>query len=62
MTIKDVMKKHGVSMTQLSKRFGIPYRTIQGWTAETEKAARSCPDYIVRMVDEILTADESKTE
>lgn len=29
--LKDICEKHGVSLLMLSKRTGIPYRTLQDW-------------------------------
>lgn len=60
MTIKDILNKYHLSMVQLSKRFGIPYRTIQGWTDEKTANARKCPAYIVKMIDEILEHDSEQ--
>ena len=37
-------------MAQLAKRFGIPYRTVQDWFGNK----RTPPDYVVRMIAEIL--------
>lgn len=60
MTIKDILKKHNLTMVQLSKRFGIPYRTIQGWTDEKTTSGRKCPAYIVNMIEEILEHDNEQ--
>lgn len=57
-TIRDIMTKYHVTMAELSRRFDIPYRTIQGWAADEGKAtARECPKYIIGMIDEILSRD-----
>lgn len=50
MTIQEICKKYGMGQTDLSRRFDIPLRTIQNWCGEQRKP----PEYIVRMMDEIL--------
>ena len=50
MTIKEICEKYGYSQTALSKRFGIPYRTVQDWYGER----RTPPDYVVNMIIELL--------
>lgn len=51
-TIKDLCEEYGLSQTALANRFGIPLRTIQDWHA----GRRTPPDYVVRMMDELLRA------
>lgn len=55
MKFKDLTKVYGMSVKSISERFGIPYRTAQNWNSEQ----RECPDYVLRMIDEILE-NESK--
>lgn len=56
MTIKDLCKEYGLTMADMSKRFGIPYRTIQDWGAER----RTPPDYVVNMMAELLRRDDAE--
>lgn len=49
-TIKEICETYNISQTQLSRRFGIPLRTVQGWCAGERKP----PAYIVNMIAEIL--------
>lgn len=49
-TIQELITASGGKMTHLSSRFGIPYRTIQGWAA----GERQCPVYSLRMMAELL--------
>lgn len=56
MTVKEICAKYGLSQTQLSKHFGIPYRTIQEWHAGN----RTPPDYVVRMMDALLSIEEKE--
>lgn len=53
MTIKEICEKYGLSQTALAKRFGIPIRTVQDWYS----GRRNPPDYVVRMMDELLKKD-----
>lgn len=50
MTIKEICEKYDLTQASLSKRFGVPYRTVQDWYAEK----RTPPDYVVRMMEELL--------
>ena len=53
-TIKEICEMFKISQTQLSRRFGIPLRTVQGWYAGERKP----PAYIVNMIAEILQKEE----
>ena len=57
-TIKDICTEYGLSQTALSRRFDIPWRTVQNWYA----GVRNPPDYVVRMMDEILRNDAQANE
>lgn len=50
MTIQEFIKTSGMTHKQLSERFEIPKRTIEDWS----RGARKCPDYVVKMMEEIL--------
>lgn len=50
MTINDIVKMSGMTMAEISRRFGIPYRTIQDWSA----GKRTPPEYVLRLLDEAL--------
>ena len=51
MTIRDLLQKHGLTQKALSLRFDIPLRTIENWST----GVRTPPDYLVKMMDELLT-------
>jgi len=53
MTIKELCDKYEQTQTGLSKRFGIPLRTVQGWYLGERKP----PLYVLSMMDELLAAD-----
>lgn len=55
-TIKDICTEYGLSQSALARRFGIPLRTVQNWHA----GVRIPPDYVVRMIDEILGKEQNK--
>lgn len=54
MTIKEICEKYGITQTVLAKRFGIPLRTVQNWAG----GQRSAPDYVIRMMVELLEHDK----
>lgn len=49
-TVKDIAAAAGMSCRKLAERFGIPYRTMEGWSS----GKRVPPDYILAMMREIL--------
>ncbi len=49
-TIRSVCEAYGITQTQLSRRFGIPLRTVQGWYLGERKP----PRYVVDMLKTIL--------
>lgn len=60
-TIKDLCTEYGLGQSALARRFDIPIRTVQNWYA----GVRNPPDYVVRMMDELLRIDgllEAKKE
>lgn len=55
MTIKDLRTSHRMTMTEFSRYFGIPYRTIQNW----EYGARECPTYLLELMAYKLDHDRA---
>lgn len=53
MTIKDICIKYGITQTDLSRRYGIPLRSVQHWYAGT----RQPPEYLLIMLDTLLSHD-----
>lgn len=45
-TIQDVIAQSGLTLTQISAQYGIPYRTVQDWNA----GRRVPPEYIVKLL------------
>lgn len=50
MTIKEARIKAGLTQQGMSKKFGIPKRTIENWEAGTRK----CPNYVKKLILEKL--------
>lgn len=50
MTIKEARKQAGLTQAEMSKKFGIPVRTISNW----ESGSRKCIDYVERLIIEKL--------
>lgn len=48
--VKALREKYGLTRQQFCDAFEIPYRTLQSW----ELGARSCPDYVFRMICKLL--------
>ena len=48
--IRYARMKHGLTQHQLADLTGIPFRTIQNW----EGGQRKCPDYVAKMVVDLL--------
>lgn len=57
-TIKELCETYGLSQTELSRRYGIPLRTVQDWHA----GRRTPPDYVVNMLSELLAYAQDKKE
>ncbi len=53
MTLREILATYGYTQTSLSRRFGIPLRTVQNWCADI----REPPEYVLKMMVEILEAE-----
>lgn len=49
-SFREFLSRMGLSQIECSRRFGIPYRTVNHWAA----GDRECPPYVVKMMEEIL--------
>lgn len=56
MTVKEIRAKYNLTQQALSDRFGISLRTVEKW----DRGERIPPDYIPRMIEEILAYDAQK--
>lgn len=52
---RDFLAAFGITQTQLSRRFGIPIRTIQDWAGER----RHCPIYVRKLMATLLILDNA---
>ena len=50
-TVKDILSEYGLGQTALARRFNIPLRTVQNWCG----GQNTPPDYVITMMDEILS-------
>ena len=55
MDFKTLRKESGMNLTQFSKYFNIPYRTLQHW----EHGTRQCPSYLLELMQYKLKAEQS---
>lgn len=54
MTIREICEKYGIGQTALSRKFGIPLRTVQDWYS-----GRSTPPvYVVTMLDKLMSIEQ----
>lgn len=58
LTFKELRQQSGLTQTEISKYFDIPYRTIQDW--EHEK--RKCPVYVLELMKYKLIKEGIITE
>ena len=55
-TIKDICKAYGLSQAELSRKYGIPIRTVEDWHA----GRRTPPAYVVNMLSDLLDYEREK--
>ena len=53
MNFKELRNKYGLSLIEVSKRYNIPYRTVQNWDA----GVRNCPVYVLELLEHRIIAD-----
>lgn len=52
--LKETREELGLSMTEMAKKFDIPYRTYQNW----ENGVRNPAVYVVKMIKRIVELEE----
>ena len=57
-TIKETRIQYGLTQKQVSDLTGIPKRTIENW----EVGSRKCPEYVTKMVVDILNQKFGKPD
>nr|DAO60514.1 MAG TPA: antitoxin [Caudoviricetes sp.] len=50
MTIIDLYNRTGMSQIEFSRRFDIPYRTVQDWLVQK----RTPPNYVIKLLEYYL--------
>jgi len=55
-SVKEICDQYNLKMVELSKRFDIPYRTVQDWYY----GKRTPPEYMVTMILKELSEDSKK--
>lgn len=59
MNIEEARKARGMSRKDVSRKLGIPYRSLENW----EKGLSKCPDYVEQLVvAEILRGGKKMTD
>lgn len=58
MTINDILKTANLSQTELSRRFGIPLRTVQNWACGINKPS----EWVVNLIAAALNVTEKNEE
>lgn len=56
MDFKTLRTESGMNLTQFSKYFNIPYRTLQHW----EHGTRTCPSYLLELMQYKLKTDKDR--
>ena len=58
MTIKEICEKYGMKQVELSRRFGIPLRTVEDWHA----GRRNPPPYVPGMIEALLENERQASD
>lgn len=58
MEIREMPRLLGLNLRAFSKRYGIPYRTLQGWIA----GERKCPPYVRELLERAVLEDKERSE
>jgi DNA-binding transcriptional regulator YiaG len=56
MDFKTLRTESGMNLTQFSKYFNIPYRTLQHW----EHGTRKCPPYLIELMQYKLNKEKGQ--
>ena len=50
---RELLRAMGMTQTECSRRFEIPWRTVQNWAANSPTERRECPVYVRLMMAEL---------
>lgn len=56
MTFNELVDKHGLEPNDLTRRYGVPLRTVYTWYQGTRKP----PEYLLSMIDRLETSHHGK--
>lgn len=51
MTIREMITSTGLSQRAFAELLGIPLRTIECWCSESLSSRRTCPDYVLSLIE-----------
>ena len=57
-SIKSLCEKFNLSQSEVSKKFEIPYRTVQDWYS----GRRVPPEYVTAMIEQICTNEQLRKD
>lgn len=57
MNFKELREASGMTNSQLAEYFGIPLRTLQSWAKPEGENGRTCPAYVLGMMERILRTE-----
>lgn len=57
MSMKEIRSLTGLSQAKFAEKYNIPRRSIEAWEATGNKSSRSCPDYVMELLEFRVRAD-----
>ena len=58
LTFKEVFESSGMTYTEFSRFFNIPYRTLMNWAS----GSRACPQYLLDLMKYKIDNEKAKRE
>lgn len=58
MTFKEAFELSGLSYSEFSRRYKIPYRTLMNWAS----GIRNCPQYVLDLLEYRIRHEQENTE
>jgi transcriptional regulator with XRE-family HTH domain len=57
MTAREIRELTGLSRAKFSKKYNIPSKTIEHWESNSPKYKRSCPPYVLELLERAVRED-----
>lgn len=57
-TVRELRELSGMSQQKFADYFGIPRRTLQNWELENSPNSRTCPPYLLALLEYKLTHEK----